>query len=293
MAAVLAPVASLSVAAAACGALSVTSATNAKAARFAALTSTARRPVERRARFQVACSNVQREQSSVEMVSAEQEKDAFMASGFLEKATLMSAAAVTPFLLNAQDALAQDGEFGILEGRSVALLHPLVMGGFFFGTLYALYLGLQWKKVRTTGEQISELKKKVPAGEEGASSPVAAEIATLTQQRADLVKGNFREKHFNVGSILLGGGVAIAVEGCVNTYMRTGRLFPGPHLWAGATIVVLWAVAAAMVPAMQKGNVVARKAHVACNMLNLLLFAWQVPTGLEIVGKVFEFTSWP
>ena len=105
--------------------------------------------------------------------------------------------------------------------------------------------------------------------------------------------GNFREKHFDAGSLLLGAGVLFSVEGAVNTYIRTGKLFPGPHLFAGAGITVLWALAAACVPAMQKGNEAARTAHIALNGLNVLLFLSQVPTGLEIVGKVFEFTSWP
>lgn len=72
-----------------------------------------------------------------------------------------------------------------------------------------------------------------------------------------------------------------------------GKLFPGPHLYAGAAITVLWALSAALVPAMQKGNDNARTAHIALNTVNLLLFASQIPTGLEIVGKVFQFTSWP
>jgi len=33
--------------------------------------------------------------------------------------------------------------------------------------------------------------------------------------------------------------------------MTAGKLFPGPHLYAGAAITVLWAVAAALVPQMQ------------------------------------------
>ena len=74
---------------------------------------------------------------------------------------------------------------------------------------------------------------------------------------------------------------------------NAGKLFPGPHLYAGAAITVLWALAAALVPAMQKGNEGARSAHIALNCINILLFAWQIPTGLEIVAKVFEFTSWP
>lgn len=72
-----------------------------------------------------------------------------------------------------------------------------------------------------------------------------------------------------------------------------GKLFPGPHLYAGAAITVLWALAAALVPAMQKGNDSARSAHIALNSVNLLLFAWQIPTGWEIVQKVIQFTNWP
>jgi hypothetical protein len=102
-----------------------------------------------------------------------------------------------------------------------------------------------------------------------------------------------RDKHFNWGSLLLALGVAIAIEGPVNTYLRTGKLFPGPHLYAGAGIVVLWAAAAACVPQMQKGNDTARSLHIGLNAINMGLFAWQVPTGLEIVGKVFQFTQWP
>lgn len=54
-----------------------------------------------------------------------------------------------------------------------------------------------------------------------------------------------------------------------------GKLFPGPHLYAGAAIVVLWALAASLVPYMQKGNDTARSVHIAANTINLGLFAWQ------------------
>lgn len=113
------------------------------------------------------------------------------------------------------------------------------------------------------------------------------------QERKELIAGGFRDKHWLWGSVLLASGVGIAIEGCVNTYMRTGKLFPGPHLFAGAAIVALWAGAAALVPAMTKGDNNARQAHIALNALNVGLFLWQVPTGLEIVGKVFQFTVWP
>ncbi|KAG6548785.1 hypothetical protein Mapa_009546 [Marchantia paleacea] len=221
---------------------------------------------------------------------------------WLENAWLSAGIAVSPFLLGIEDANAAGGEYGVLEGRSFALIHPLVMGSLLAFTLYAGYLGWQWRRVRTIQTEISELKKQVKpvavaAGEKSATppppSPLEAEINKLTEERKELVKGNYRDKHFNAGSILLGGGVLTSVGGCLNTYLRTGKLFPGPHLFAGAGITVLWALAAALVPAMQKGDERARSLHIGLNAINVALFLWQVPTGLEIVAKVFEFTTWP
>ena len=109
----------------------------------------------------------------------------------------------------------------------------------------------------------------------------SAKVAELQEERKAILASGVREAHFNWGSLLLALGVAIGVEGPVNTYLRTGKLFPGPHLYAGAAIVVLWAAAAACVPQMQKGNDTARSAHIALNAVNMGLFLWQVPTGLE------------
>ena len=123
------------------------------------------------------------------------------------------------------------------------------------------------------------------AAEAAAAPPTAAEkelsaqIEALGAERKALLAENPRDKHFNWGSLLLALGVAIAVEGPVNTYLRTGKLFPGPHLYAGAGIVVLWAAAAACVPQMQKGNDTARSAHIALNAINMGLFAWQARVG--------------
>ena len=88
-----------------------------------------------------------------------------------------------------QDALAVGGEFGILEGRSFALIHPLVMGGLFVYTLWAGYLGWQWRRVRTVQNEINELKKQVapaavtPDGKpvEAPPSPTELKIQQLTE----------------------------------------------------------------------------------------------------------------
>lgn len=90
-----------------------------------------------------------------------------------------------------QDALAVDGELGILEGRSFALVHPIVMGSLFVYTLWAGYLGWQWRRVRTIQTDINELKKQVkptPVTPEGAPvetapSPVEIKIQQLTEVR--------------------------------------------------------------------------------------------------------------
>lgn len=219
----------------------------------------------------------------------------------LKSASLPLTALTIPFFLDQKDALAVGGEFGILEGRTFALIHPIVMASLFFYTLWAGYLGWQWRRVRTIQNEITELKKQVkpaPVTPEGtpvqvAPSPVELQIQQLTEERKELLKGSFRDRHFNSGSILLGFGVFESIFGGVNTWFRTGKLFPGPHLFAGAAITALWAAAAALVPAMQKGNETARNLHIALNVLNVLLFVWQIPTGIDIVFKVFEFTNWP
>ncbi|XP_022147498.1 uncharacterized protein LOC111016406 [Momordica charantia] len=219
----------------------------------------------------------------------------------LKSCTLPLTALALPFFLDPQDALAVGGEFGILEGRSVALIHPIVMGSLFAYTLWAGYLGWQWRRVRTIQNEINELKKQLapaavtPDGNpiDAPPSPTELKIQQLTEERKELIKGSFRDRHFNAGSILLGFGVLESIGGGVNTWFRTGKLFPGPHLFAGAGITVLWALAAALVPAMQKGNETARNLHIALNALNVILFIWQIPTGIEIVFKVFEFTTWP
>ena len=82
-------------------------------------------------------------------------------------------------------------------------------------------------------------------------------------------------------------------QGPLNTFARAGKLFPGPHLYAGAGVVVLWALAASCVPFMVKGNDTARTVHIGANLAGITLFAWQLTTGIPILQKVIENTTWP
>lgn len=90
------------------------------------------------------------------------------------------------------------------------------------------------------------------------ASVIDEKIMELSLTRKNLISMNLRDKHYTTGSTLLGVGVGVAILGAFNTYMRAGKLFPGPHLYAGMAITGLWAASAAMVPEMQKGNDVAR-----------------------------------
>lgn len=176
-------------------------------------------------------------------------------------------------------------------------------------------MGFQWRRQRTLGEEISALKKQVPSYEESSLSEAVAaakeagdnsrvsqlqsamalesQISELTSERKDLAAKAPRDSHFNQGALLAFLGTAFAIEGPLNTYARAGKLFPGPHLYAGAGLVVCWALASAMVPSMQKGNDVARGVHIGANFLGLGLFGWQVVSGVPILLKVWEKTQWP
>lgn len=218
----------------------------------------------------------------------------------LRSASLPLTALTIPFFYGPMDACAGGGDFGILEGRTASIIHPFVMSALFLLSIWAGYLGWQWRRIRTIQTEINDLKKQVqpmPATPEGTPqappSPVEAKIKQLTEERKQLLQGKYRDKHFNVGSILLFVGIFDAAFGALNTWFRTGKLFPGPHLFAGTAITVLWAAAAALVPFMERGNQTARNLHIALNTLNVLLFLWQIPTGIDIFFKVIETTKWP
>jgi hypothetical protein len=206
-------------------------------------------------------------------------------------------------------------DWGIFEGRTGSLLHPITMGGLFAFQLSTALKGFKWRRQRELGDEISTLKKQMPKLPEGASSLQAAidqgaaegtdvraykaaisienQVAELMAERKELSSQNNKDSHFQQGSLLAAVGTAFAIEGPLNTYARAGKLFPGPHLYAGAGLVVCWAIAAGCVPYMQKGNDTARSIHIGSNVLGMGLFAWQVTSGLPILFKVIEFTKWP
>ncbi|MCP9849625.1 DUF4079 domain-containing protein [Cyanobium sp. Morenito 9A2] len=141
---------------------------------------------------------------------------------------------------------------------SLNFVHPLLMAVLGALSLYALYLGVKAKRTRLAEPE----------------------------QRKDLIKGKYAQRHFKVGSLVLALTVLGSFGGMAVTYINNGKLFVAPHLLVGLGIASLITLAVALVPQIQQGNLMARKVHVGLNMTALTLFLWQTFTGLQIVAKI-------
>ena len=137
-------------------------------------------------------------------------------------------------------------------------IHPLAMWGILALTLYAAYLGYQYRQTRlATGEE-----------------------------KKELIKGKFLVRHHQAGSTVLALMVLASLVGMASTYINNGKLFFGPHLLIGLGMMGLIATSASMVPFMQKGNNPARYTHIALNAVLVGLFSWQAFSGVQIVQKL-------
>jgi len=143
---------------------------------------------------------------------------------------------------------------------SLNFVHPLLMWTLLALSGYALFLGIRVKKLRTTKD---------------------------VQLRKELSRGRYGQRHFLIGSAVLSFMVLGTFGGMGVTYLNNGKLFVGPHLLVGAAMACMIALAAGLVPLMQRGNLVARKAHVGLNMGLMSLFLWQALTGMEIVNRIW------
>jgi hypothetical protein len=139
-------------------------------------------------------------------------------------------------------------------------LHPLLMWALLALSGYAMVLGIKTKKTRTAD----------------------------AETRKQLIKGQYAKRHFQVGGLMLALMVLGTFGGMAVTYLNNGKLFVGPHLLVGIGMTCLVALAVALIPLIQQGNLIARKAHVGLNMLMMTLFLWQAVTGMQILNKIWE-----
>jgi hypothetical protein len=138
--------------------------------------------------------------------------------------------------------------------------HPILMWVLFGLTLYAMYLGIQLRRVRSAE---GEVKK-------------------------ELIKGRFTIRHHQIGSLLLALMVLGAIGGMAVTYINNGKLFFGSHLLAGLGMTGLIATSASLTPLMQKGHDWARYTHITLNVVLVGLFGWQAVTGMQIVQRIVD-----
>ena len=139
------------------------------------------------------------------------------------------------------------------------LVHPLMMWLLLAAGGYVMYLGIKAKKVRTG----------------------------TSEQRKALIPGKFAQRHYLWGSALMAVMVFGTLGGMAVTYLNNGKLFMGPHLLVGLGMTGMIAAASALSPLMQRGNLIARKAHVGLNMGMLTLFLWQAVSGMEIMNRIW------
>ncbi|NJL85601.1 MAG: DUF4079 domain-containing protein [Leptolyngbyaceae cyanobacterium SM1_1_3] len=140
-------------------------------------------------------------------------------------------------------------------------IHPVIMWGLLALTLYALYLGIQSRRIRTTEDK---------------------------EKKKELIQGKYNIRHHQAGSVLLALMIIGSLGGMAVTYLNNGKLFFGSHLLAGLGMTGLIATSASLVPLMQKGNDTARYTHITLNMLLVGLFGWQAVTGMQIVQRILE-----
>jgi hypothetical protein len=132
-------------------------------------------------------------------------------------------------------AYAAGPDWGIFEGRIGSLLHPITMGSLLLYSLYTAYLGFQWRRQRTMGDEIAALKQKLPAATASSStssdsveqelgavaavvqetrqtSTLEAQIAALTRERKEIASKGPRDQHFSQGALLACIGTLFAIE---------------------------------------------------------------------------------
>jgi hypothetical protein len=145
----------------------------------------------------------------------------------------------------------------------VTFFHPVLMTLTLILAIYALYLGIQFRRARSAE---GETKK------------------TMMSARYNL-------QHHKIGSLFLVLMVVGAVGGMAVTYINNNKLFVGPHLFAGLGLAALAALSAALSPFMQQGKEWARITHISINVSLVAIFAWQTVTGFDIVLRILDQMS--
>ena len=189
----------------------------------------------------------------------------------------------TPLFILPGMSYAVDGQYGILEGRFMGMIHPIGMLALYGISAFAAFHGFQIRRSREIVNEIQVLQQSA-----GTVPDSTLQMNTLKEQRSAILADKPRDKHTTLGYLLLAAGVCLSLEGGLSTWWRVGELFPGDHIFVGLAMTFSWAAAAALTPWMARGQEWARNAHIALNVLGLVLFTWQILSGWEIMINVWN-----
>lgn len=140
------------------------------------------------------------------------------------------------------------------------LIHPAMMWGSVGLYLYVGYLGWQSRRIRfVKGETRKELIQNHVGAKHSKIAPVL------------------------LGLLLVGGGI-----GAIVSYQFTKVFLGGLHGQIGALMMLLIIGAASLAPMMRQGVVWARPAHAGIGILLLLLYLFEIPTGMQIVQGILK-----
>jgi hypothetical protein len=151
------------------------------------------------------------------------------------KLPIVPMAATVFWALTSSSAMAAGPDWGIFEGKTLSLLHPAMMAGMLGLSVSTALLGFDWRRQRTIGGEISDLKKTLPnlggasslveavaaaeaADDKGlaaklkAAMPIEMQIKELQDERKALAEKDSKDKHFKQGSLLAFLGTVFAIE---------------------------------------------------------------------------------
>lgn len=139
--------------------------------------------------------------------------------------------------LTSTSAMAAGPDWGIFEGRTGSLLHPVMMISLLALSASTALKGFDWRRQRTIGDEINSLKKTIPdLGESStvsdalaiaqgaeetdsaliaklkAAMPIEAQVKELQAERKELASKGSRDSHFNQGALLACLGTLFAIE---------------------------------------------------------------------------------
>lgn len=144
-----------------------------------------------------------------------------------------------------------------------SLIHPIMMTGICVAWIWTASLGLRAGYYRYVAE-------KDAAGTTLLDAPILAPTGKL---------------HHKVAAGLLFATVFFMSSGMLNTFLRAGRLFPGPHLYGGFFMIITASLQAALVPWLRTVKIT-RRLHLVFGVLCTIFVLNQVWSGIPVLTSL-------